>query len=290
MVQLLYIKLHKTRPVKYEICIIIVSWNNEKDIEECLQSILSQDTTITYKVILIDNASTDKTIEIAQKFSGQIDIIKNKKNYYLSPANNQGIKYAIKQYNPSFIMVLNPDTISAYNLISTLYTKIVNNDNICAVGPKIIFHNNHLEGKINSAGIFYDGFKQAYDIGFEQDDQGQYDADAEVFGVSGACILFRTKALKNAGFYWEKIRLYMDELELFIRMQKLGYKVLYTGSTVIKHKWMQSTNTNKILILEKYKSWAWLLIALRHYKFRSKIAMIIKYIKNLFNVKSKSHF
>lgn len=74
----------------------------------------------------------------------------------------------------------------------------------------------------------------------------------------------------------------MDEVELFIRAQKKHWKVLYLPKAILWHKYMQSTNKFKNRRIQKIKNFCWLLIAFRHYRLKSKIAMLIFYIKNYF--------
>ncbi|MCS7317439.1 MAG: glycosyltransferase family 2 protein [Candidatus Dojkabacteria bacterium] len=267
-----------------QLCIIIVTWNSEKDIAECLNSIYEQ-TFTNFKIIVIDNDSSDNTCKIVQSYQQDKDnlfLIKERKNNFLTKANNKGIQYAIKYFAPSYILILNPDTILEKNSIELMINRIESlPNNICAIGPKVKFANSRDFGLINSAGLFYDGYLSAYDIGYLQKDNGQFDEEKEVFGVTGACILFRTEALIKVGLYWEKIKLYMDEVELFIRLQKIGYRVIYYPKAIVWHKYMQSTNKFGNKKITKIKNYTWLLIALRHYSIRKKISVIKWYVLNL---------
>ncbi len=254
------------------IAIVIVTWNNEKDIKIVLDSIKVQ-TFNNYKVIVVDNNSSDLTCEIASRYKW-VKLLKRDRNYYLSPSNNYGISFAIKEYSPEYIMVLNPDTKLSENVLELFIKDLDTNSQIGAIGPKLKFFNNKNEGLINSAGLFYDNFLQAYDIGFMQKDTGQFDTSKIVFGVSGACIMYKTHMLKKIGLYWEAITMYMDEVELFIRAEKAGFKVLYQPKAVVYHSYMRSTDQNKLYRMEQYKKKAWLKIALRHYPFVKKLAAI----------------
>lgn len=258
--------------MEINISVVIVTWNSEKDIEECLSSLRSQ-TYKNFNVILVDNASSDRTKEIVEKNFPEVKILAQEKNLFLTGANNLGIKHAIKNYKPEFVMVLNPDTKLDSNLIETLLSSM-NEQKVGAVGPKVKFYKNSKEGLINSAGLKFDGFSQAYDIGFEQKDSEEYNSVQEVFGVTGACILYRVKMLEEIGLYWPRIKLYLDEVELFIRAKKVGWKVIYNPKTTLWHKYMASTDQLKIERINKLKKDAWLWIALRHYSLQSKFAML----------------
>lgn len=261
--------------------IIIVTWNNESDIKFCLESLKQQSFT-DFNVILVDNASTDNTVKVAKQTLPQINVIQQDKNYYLCKSNNDGIKFAFEKFNPEFVMVLNPDTFLKEDTIKILFEEINKDEKIAAVGPKILFWNNTNEGKINSTGLVYDGFANAYDRGFLEEDKGQYDKTEEVAAVSGACILYRSKALKKAGLYWQPIKMYLDELELAIRIRKKGFKIVYVPKAVIGHSYMKSTSQEKTRKFEKQKAKAFLLIALRHYKLKSKLAMFRYFFSSYF--------
>jgi GT2 family glycosyltransferase len=262
--------------MEINISVVIVTWNSEKDIEECLLSLRSQSYK-DFNVILVDNASSDKTLEIVENNFPDVIVLAQDKNLFLTRANNLGISYAIQNYNPEFVMVLNPDTKLDSNLLETLLSSM-KDENIGAVGPKVKFYKNKNEGLINSAGLNFDGFSQAYDIGFEEEDSAQYDSPKEVFGVTGACILYRVKMLNEIGLYWPRIKLYLDEVELFIRAHNAGWKVLYNPKTTLWHKYMASTDQLKVEKIGKVKKDAWLWIALRHYPLKNKFAMVKNYL------------
>lgn len=263
------------------VVIIILTWNSSSDIVECLTSVLNIDYP-SFKVIVVDNNSKDNTTNIVEDQFSQVELLKLPKNYYFTMGNNKGFQYALKKYNPHYLMILNPDTVVEKDLIKVLISKFKNNKNIVAVGPKLKFKGGKYNGKINSASLFYDGFRSAYDIGFGETDNGQYNHTKEVFGVTGACILFKSEIIKRTKGFWGILKMYIDEVELFIRIHKLNYKVIYTGQTTVWHKYMQSTKQDKTNNYDKLKMRNWLLIALRHYSLRDKLKMIRDYLQFIF--------
>lgn len=259
--------------------IIIVTWNNEKDIEECLDSVFKIDYS-NFKVIVIDNKSADKTVSLIKEKFPKVILFEEQKNIFLTGANNKGIKYSFENLNSDYVMVLNPDTKVEPNLLSELYAEISSDEKIGAVGPKIKFYKNKNEGLINSAGLLFDGFNQAYDNGFMQKDGPEFNIPMVVFGVTGTCILYKRKMLEEIGLYWEKIKLHQDEVELFIRARKKNWQIKYVPTTTVWHKYMQSTDQNKLYKIDAAKKKVWLWIALRHYPLKSKLAMLKNYILN----------
>ena len=116
-----------------KLSIIIVSWNVEKDLENCLNSIYKYQPSYPFEVIAIDNASTDGTIDFAEKNFPHVRIIANHSNRGFAAANNQGIKASQGQY----ILLLNPDTIVHENSFDTLIRFMDENENIGVCGPSL---------------------------------------------------------------------------------------------------------------------------------------------------------
>jgi GT2 family glycosyltransferase len=258
--------------------VVIVTWNNKEDIYECINSIKNQ-TLQHINIIVVDNNSSDNTLDIIRRNFEDVIIIALDQNKFLTKSNNIGINYVINHFKSDYVLVLNPDTRLESNVIKNLVSKLEENPKLGAVGPMLKFWKSEKEGLINSAGLIYDGFMQAYDRGFMEKDEKQYTKDEIVFGVCGACILYRVKALRMVGLYWDPIKMYLDEIELFIRLKKAGWLVLFSPSSIVWHAHMRSTMKNSEFKINKQRSKAWLLIALRHYTLKSKLAMIFKYLK-----------
>lgn len=262
---------------KPKIVIVILTWNSQNDISDCLSSIQKIRFDEEFHTLVVDNHSTDNTTEIIKRKFPHIELLELDENLFFTGGNNKGIDHAINEYNPEFILILNPDTIVEKNILTSLY-RVASNPKVGVVGPKIKFWNNENAGLINSVGLIYDGFKQSYDRGFMEKDTRQYDQIEEVEAVTGACMLLRTEMLKKIGYFWEPLKMYLEDTELCIRAKKDGWKIVYTPETVVGHKWMQSTNQNKLVKLKKWKMRNWLYIAFRHYTLKSKLAMLKHYL------------
>jgi len=162
------------------VSIIILNWNGWSDTVECLESIYHLNYS-NYQVIVVDNNSsddsirkindyargnlevksnffkydpTDKPIEIVQ-YSGknteqakfptykkQLMIIENKKNYGFAKGNNIGIKYALKNLNPDYILLLNNDTVVDKDFLRILVQEGENNSETGLLGPKMYYYDN----------------------------------------------------------------------------------------------------------------------------------------------------
>jgi GT2 family glycosyltransferase len=261
-----------------KVSIVVVTWNSEKDISVCLQSCLDQNYENIDEVIVVDNNSSDKTIEIVKNNFSKIHIIQSAKNTYFTGGNNLGIKRAIER-NCDYVCLINADAKADKSWIKSMIDAALSNKKVGIVGPKLIFWENENTGLLNSTGLIYDGFMHAYDRGFLEEDKGQYNQLQPVAAVTGCGPLLSVQMLNEVGLFWEKLRMYLEDVELAIRAKKNNWEIIYQPEAIIYHKYMQSTNQNKLLRIEEWKMKNWMLIALRHYKFKSKVAMILKYLK-----------
>lgn len=264
---------------KPKVAVIIVTWNNENEITACLDSIKKTTYSNTESIIVVDNASSDKTVEIIENSYPWVELIKSEKNTFFTGGNNIGIKHALEKYDLEYVILLNPDTRVEADWIDRMVEVAISDQSIGIIGPKIKFWNNKFEGKINSAGMIYDGFMQAYDRGVEEEDNGQYDKIEEIEAVSGTCLLLKVEMLNEIGLLWERLRMYIEEVELAIRARKKGWKVIYAPVTEIGHQWMKSTNQSNTVRRKGWMMRNWVLIALRHYSWKSKLAMVKEWVR-----------
>ena len=275
------------------ISILIVTWNNEKDISGSLKSLLDS-TYKNFNITLVDNASSDDTVEIIRKNFPMVHIIKMEENKYYTGGLNAGIKYIQENLSPKYILFLNADIIADKNMLQELLNVAEDYEiggvklgqmgvleagrNLIAVGPKNKYFDD--PEKIYSIGIDFDGFMNACQHGTGEIDKGQFDLPQKVFGVEGTCVLLKVENLKRFGNkpFWERLKMYYEDVEFFIRAKKFGLVSITAPKAVLYHKVMVSTNQNPMLKLEEVKKKNWLLIALRHYNLKSKLAMLRKYL------------
>lgn len=91
-----------------KVSIIILNWNGEEYLEDCLTSVLNQ-TYEDSEIIVVDNNSTDNSLEFIKDKFPKAEVIALEKNYGFAKGNNIGIKYALNKYNPNYVLLLNTD-------------------------------------------------------------------------------------------------------------------------------------------------------------------------------------
>ena len=259
-----------------QISVIIVNYNTEQLTLDCLKSIYEHTIEVDFEIIIVDNASSDNSVEAIKASYPLVKVIESNKNLGFGRANNLGAKYAQGEY----LFLLNSDTLLIENTLSVLYTfmKDRESENIGACGVSLL---NGQQQKTISAGHFPSLLQEFSDIGFRHLYKNYYnnnlslafsipkDEDVkEVDYICGADIFIKELFNELKGFD-EDYFMYFEETDLFFRLKSKGYSsVILTnhhlihlegGSTVQKEtKWSlkkyQMLMNSKILYYKKHKS------------------------------------
>ncbi|HAA64159.1 MAG TPA: glycosyltransferase family 2 protein [Thermoanaerobacter sp.] len=235
--------------IEPKIGIVIVNYNGEKYINDCVRSI-SESTYKNYMVIVVDNASTDNSIKnLEEEFKERITIIKNNENLGFSSANNIGIKYAL-QNGCEFVILLNNDTVIDKDLIHNMVSTSLSNDN-AIISPKIYYYNE--PNKIWSAGGGINWKKGlSFHYGFNQIDKGQFDEQKEIDFATGCCILIHKSVFEKVGYLAEEYFLYFEDTDFCVRAKQKGIKIIYEPKAKLWHKVSSTTGGEESLITLYY--------------------------------------
>lgn len=222
----------------YDIGIVIVTWNGKPHLERLLPSLLTQDTDKKYKIVIVDNASSDGTREYLSNYS-EIDYITLPKNKGFAEPNNAGIRHLFSTYlSIEKIIFLNNDTVVPSTFLSTLYSGFEENPNIGSVQTKIVsFENSNI---IDSVGILVDRSMSAINKGQGEIDAGQYDLSSEIFGTTGSAMMISRQALETidlgGGNYFDPIYFaYQEDVDLAWRLRLSGYVSVYIPGEPVRH-------------------------------------------------------
>ena len=208
------------------VSIIILNYNAGQLLHDCIESI-SKTEYDKYEIILVDNASTDKSYKKCKEKFNNIHLIENEKNLGYCEGNNVGIREAKGEY----VAILNPDTKVEPNWLEEL-VKACKNQGDALYQPKILAFENKI---FESAGNMLHVFGFGYPKGRGEIDKGQYDAPENIGYASGACLFTSIKVLDKIGHFDPFLFLYHDDLELGWRASQLGIKSCYVPSAVIYH-------------------------------------------------------
>jgi len=213
--------------------IIIISYNSERHIKKCLDSILKQDF-FGYEIILVDNASGDRTREIINEYKTRIRIKNNDENTGFPEAVNIGIAMSGGEY----ILTLNPDVILSGNFLSEASKRINKLDKkVGMLGVKMLRTDS--ENIIDSTGLILTKSFRFFDRGSGEKDSGQYDKDVAILGPCAAAGIYKRDMLediKTAGGYFDKDFFYLiEDFDIALRAGRKGWKALYLPEAVCYH-------------------------------------------------------
>ena len=212
--------------------IIVVTYNSQAVIANCLNYIRKQSYS-SYEVIVVDNASSDKTLELLSKYSW-IKLIRNIENLGFSKANNQGVEQA----KGEFILLLNPDAFLSDSALDILVNSMKSDFSLGFVCPKLLKPNN--KNIIDSTGIQATPERRFFDRGRGEVDHHQYDSQTDIFAGCGAALLLRKTALDDIKIGNEYLDndffAYFEDVDLCWRMRLRGWKGLYCPKAIVYHQ------------------------------------------------------
>ena len=219
-----------------QIFILILNWNGKEDTAECLESLKEIDYP-NFEIFVIDNHSSDNSVEYLERRYPNVTIIENETNFGFAEGNNIGIRRAMDD-GADYVLLLNNDTIVDPNFLTELVDHAERHHNTGFAGPKIYFQN--YAGRsdiIYSAGALFDLNKGiSSSIGWGEIDQRQYEETREVDSLSGCCLLVRKRLINDVGLLDPAFFTYWEEADWCIRGHKAGYSSLYVPTSIIWHK------------------------------------------------------
>lgn len=213
------------------VSILILNWNGESILDECITSILKSEYQ-NYEIVVVDNNSSDRSLEVLSKYPG-LKVISNRENLGFAGGNNIGFRHCEGRY----IVTLNNDIIVEPNWL-TEPVRILESDNaIGIIGCRQMSYFNRevidslylvptaflLLDRMGKGKIFHDGEEKFTTLGY-------------TIGASGASVIYRKTLLNQLGGFDERFFAYHEESDLHLRAFASGWKCLYVPSSVVYHK------------------------------------------------------
>ena len=218
----------------HKLAVAILNWNGKNWLEKFLPSVIqfSQKADI----YVIDNFSTDDSIEFLRQNFPSVTIITNDKNYGFAGGYNEGLK----KINAAYYCLLNSDVEVTENWIEPVLELFENNSEIVAVQPKVLAYNNKKffefagagGGLIDNLGYPYCRGRVFDDL---EEDKGQYNDETEIFWASGCCFFIRSKDFWEQKGFDSRFFAHQEEIDLCWRLVNTGKKIFYTGKSTVYH-------------------------------------------------------
>jgi len=229
---------------------VILNWNGKEYLASCIQSLREQ-TYSNLEMILVDNASTDGSVEYIKNLFPDLRVIVNKKNLGYGGGNNVGIGASQGRY----VMILNNDTRLDPHCIEELKRGIEKDERYGSCASKILLE--HKDNLVDAAGISVcpDGLS----IGRGRLEKGDlYDDEEQVFAASGCACLYRREMLEDIGLYDEDFFAYAEDTDLGWRAQLANWKTIYNPKAIVYHSHSASSGTYsplKAFLVERNRIW-----------------------------------
>lgn len=254
-----------------KLSIVIVNYNVKYFVEQCLIAVEKAVKNISAEVVVVDNASSDNSVEYLQKKFNWVKFIASKENLGFSKGNNIGIAEAKGQY----ILLLNPDTVVAEDTFEKAIAFMDSHPEAGALGVHMIdgkgnFLPESKRGLPTPSVAFYKTFGLAaffpksktfgrYHLGFLPEHQTH-----AVEVLSGAFMFIRKEVLDKIGLLDESFFMYGEDIDLSYRIIKAGYKNFYFPDTTIIHYKGESTKKGSLNYVKVFYN-AMIIFADKHF-------------------------
>ena len=230
-----------------DVSVIIVNWNTEKILRDCLKSVYEHTTGIDFETIVIDNASADGSAAMVKAEFGQVILIENHDNRGFAAANNQGMKIAKGRY----VLLLNSDTVVLDGAIQKTIAFADQHPEAAVVGCKVLNPDGTLQPScfmfpslLNlflATTYLYKIFPNCRFFGREQMAWWNRNDIRQVDVVTGCFMLVRQTTIEQVGPMDDEYFMYAEETDWCWRFKKAGWKNLFYPDAKIIHLGGQSS-------------------------------------------------
>lgn len=267
-----------------DVSIVVVNWNTCDILRDCLESIYSETKGVQFEVIVVDNASSDGSVNVVKSEFTQVVLLENKENRGFAAANNQGMAIAHGRY----VLLLNSDTIVLDGVIDKVVAFADTHPKAGITGCRVLNEDKALQlssfmfpSILNMTlwiTYLFKLFPCNWFFGRERMTWWSRNDVREVDVLTGCFMLVRQKALEQVGSMDERFFMYFEETDWCYRFKQAGWKIMFTPCGEIIHLGGVSTKQVKpqmvkqwrksmLLYYKKHKSLmeyvsAWVLITL----------------------------
>ncbi len=218
------------------ISVIIVNWNVAEALNRCLASVFATHYP-DLEVIVIDNASSDNSLSIVNRFKS-VKLIKNSDNVGFPKAVNQGLAAS----SGDFILLLNPDTRIPKNFFSRSVRFIIDHPDCSIMGAGMLDPDGTIQGSVFPDSSIVNTFKEYWlgQSGLTQKYVPFGDQPSVVFAVSGGCMFMPKATIDRFGVLTDRVFAYFEDMEYCRRVNRGGGKVYFNPQIKIIHEHGQS--------------------------------------------------
>lgn len=262
--------MHPTTPSVY---IIILNWNGLSDTLECLYSI-HRSTYLNYKIVIVDNGSTDGSVSTIKKLFPDISLIENPRNMGFTGGNNIGIRFAMEN-GAQYVWLLNNDTVIEPGTLAGLIAKGESSNTIGLVSPVIHWYEDRDSVQFYSSYVDWEKYNI---MNINEKEEDFLIVPERSVSLWGTALLIKREVLEKVGDLDEKYFAYAEDADYCMRVEKAGYGITTCPGTRIYHKNSRSTGNNYspfqtfLRIRNQYFLW------MKHLKGWDRVSFVRKYL------------
>lgn len=227
---------------KISLSICIVTYQARDYLRDCLNSLYAHAPNGEYEIIVVDNHSTDGTIETLERQFPQVQLIKNPTNNGFTAPMNQALRQAQGQY----LLQLNPDTIVHDQALNQLIQFMQSHPKVGICGPKVLNTDGSLQkpcrrGESTPWAVitYFLGLSSLFPksklFGGYLMNYLDEDEINEVDGVAGSCMLLRREVIDQIGYLDERFFAYQEDADFCFQARQAGWKVYYVPTAQVTH-------------------------------------------------------
>lgn len=219
-----------------KVAVIILNWNGEKLLREYLPSVLRHTPSAIGKVVVADNHSDDRSVELLERDFPGVELLRFDENYGFAGGYNR----AVKRVEAEYVVLLNSDVEVEAGWLQPLVEVLDNRREVAAVQPKVkSWERRDYFEYAGACGGYMDRygfpFCRGRVLGVTERDEGQYDDELPVFWCSGAALCVRRQLFLDCGGLDERFFAHMEEIDLCWRMRNAGYTLVAVPRSVVYH-------------------------------------------------------
>jgi GT2 family glycosyltransferase len=254
------------------VSIIIVTFNGEKLLKNCLDSLVKT-TYPNFEMIIVDNGSSDNTAilvkDYIQRFKINIKLVQNQENLGFAQANNIGVKISAGEY----IAFLNNDTIVDKNWLQSMVAILEAHPKIAVVQSLLLTRDGT---DVDSLGGAIDIFGTASDTSrpFQMIDNAPDYRSQEIFSACAAAMLIRKKVFEIVGGYDARFFAYFEDVDLSWRIRLNGYSIVLDSSSIVYHFRGGTSKKNKTRVFDYHLYKNQLAMLFKNYSYKNLIMIL----------------
>ena len=230
-----------------DVSIIIVNLNTRDLLSECLKSVYATRHNLQTEVLLIDNGSSDGSVEMVRRDFPDVLVTVNAKNEGFARPNNVGMRRA----NGRYVLLLNSDTVVEPDSIRTLVSFLDGHPRTGACGPKLVYPGGRLQHSVKGFPTIMTHvfdmflldklFPRSHLFGRGEMKYFSYELTGEVDHLMAAVFLVRRDVLSSCGLLDERFSIYYNDMDWCFRIKRKGWQIHYVHTASVVHHLGQTT-------------------------------------------------